>query len=67
MLFGFLSEVLALFPLFGLNVLPATLDPSAWYSGHGFSTLAIFAAIALYSFRTSLGGRPFFGTARLDE
>jgi hypothetical protein len=50
-----------------LLTLPITLDVSAWYSRYGFAVLAIFAAIVLYAFRTSLGGRPMFGTPRLDE
>ena|GEM_PF-1170181 len=46
---------------------PITLDVSAWYSDYGFAVLAIFGAIVLYAFRTSLGGRPIFGTPRLDD
>ena len=44
----------------------ATLQ-STWYSAYGFLPLAIFAAIVLYAFRTSLGGRHIFGTPRLDD
>jgi hypothetical protein len=40
---------------------------SAWYSSYGFAALAIFAAIVLYAFRTSLGGRPLLAPSRLDD
>ena len=46
---------------------PTTLDASAWYSGYGFATLAIFAAIVLYAFRFSLGGRPLLAPSHLDD
>jgi len=46
----------------GLSVLTDT-----WYSGYGFTSLAIFAVIVLYALYYSLGGRPVFGTPRLDE
>jgi hypothetical protein len=47
--------------------MPLTLDVSSWYARCSFTAVAIFAAIVLYAFRTSLGGRPIFGTPRLDE
>ena len=46
---------------------PSTLDASAWYAGYGLAALAIFAAIVLYAFRTSLGGRPLLASSRLDD
>jgi hypothetical protein len=46
---------------------PASLDVSAWYAGYGYAALAIFAAIVLYAFRTSLGGRPLLAASRLDD
>jgi hypothetical protein len=49
------------------EVFPATLDVSAWYSGYGFAALAVFMAIVLYAFRTSLGGRPLLAPSRLDD
>ena len=45
---------------------PATFNSSAWYAGYGYVALAIVAAIALYGFRTSLGGRPVFAGGNLD-
>jgi hypothetical protein len=46
---------------------PITLDVSAWYSGTGYAALAVFAAIVLYSFRTSLGGRSLLSASHLDD
>jgi serine/threonine protein kinase len=37
---------------------PITLQASAWYASVGYVSFAIVAAIALYGFKTSLGGRP---------
>ena len=46
---------------------PITFDASAWYSGYGYAALGIFAALVLYAFYTSLGGRPILGTPQLDD
>jgi tRNA A-37 threonylcarbamoyl transferase component Bud32 len=50
-----------------LTVIPISLSPAPWYSPYGYATLAIFFSIVLYAFYTSLGGRPLFGTPRLDD
>ncbi len=66
--FGLLAAVHSLLANLVISAqFPTTLDASAWYAGYGYAALAIFAAIVLYAFRTSLGGRPIFGTPRLDE
>ncbi|MBN2320336.1 MAG: protein kinase [Acidobacteria bacterium] len=65
--FGLLATANHYFAIIVTNYLPVTLDASAWYSEYSYITLAIFAAIVLYAFHTSLGGRPMFGTPRLDE
>jgi hypothetical protein len=64
---GFLA--LATQILFGLILVyfPITPQLSAWYSWIGLTGLALLFAFALYAFRTSLGGRPIFGTPRLDD
>ena len=36
-------------------------DASAWYDGRSFVVLVLLAALALFSFYTSLGGKPLFG------
>ncbi len=46
---------------------PASLDVSAWYAGYGYAALALFAAIVIYAFRTSLGGRPLLASSRFDD
>ena len=46
---------------------PITLSFSAWYSGYGYAALAIFAAVVLYAFRTSLGGRPLLAPSHFDD
>jgi hypothetical protein len=67
MRFGLVAFLVLLFinTLFGAA--PATLDASAWYFGYGFAILGIFAALVLYAFRYSLGGRPLIATSRLDD
>lgn len=68
MRFGLVGLAFTLTPIVILQSLPpATLYGSAWHSRYGFATLVILAAIVLYAFHTSLGGRPVFGTPRLDE
>jgi hypothetical protein len=42
--------------LYIVDAVPATLQTSAWYSGVGFVGLLVPVAIALFAFRTSLGG-----------
>lgn len=37
---------------------PMTLQHSAWYASAGYASLGIVAAMAIYGFRTALGGRP---------
>ena len=50
-----------------LEGFPITTQASAWYAGIGFTAVLLMAAMALYGFHTSLGGRPIFGAARLGE
>ena len=57
MRFGLLSFVVAQFFNEVLNTAPITLRTSAWYSGAGFATLAVLAAITLYGF-PRLAGQP---------
>lgn len=40
---------------------------SIWYSKTGLKGLALLLAFALYAFYSSPGGRPLFGTPRLDK
>ncbi len=67
MRYGLVSGALCLFVYELLRSYPVTLDASTWCSGYGFAALAILAAIVLYAFRFSLGGRPFLASSRLDD
>ena len=56
--FGLLALVFAeTLSLFLLGV-PRTLDFSSWYAWIGMAPLLVVAAIAIFGFRTSLGGQP---------
>ena len=65
--FGLVAAVFFGFAYDVFNNLPVTLDASTWLAGYGFASLAIFAAVVLYAFRTSVGGRPLLASSRLDE
>jgi predicted Ser/Thr protein kinase len=64
--FGLLPTALAWFANSTLQSAPITSDFSRWYAGWGASVVLIVLALTLYGFRTSLGGRPFFG-ATFDD
>jgi hypothetical protein len=65
--FGLLTLVTN-FVLYGvLRTFPLTTQGSVWYAGMSLSGILFLAAIALYAFYTSLGGRPAFGGAVLEE
>jgi hypothetical protein len=65
--FGLLAALAGNFVLELLRELPMPLNLSVWYAGPGLFALALIAAIALYGFRRSLGGRPAFGKGVLQE
>jgi predicted Ser/Thr protein kinase len=46
---------------------PLTFDASRWYASHGWFLVAVSLAIAAWGFHTSLGARPLFGAAGLDD
>ncbi len=46
---------------------PLTTQGSAWYAGISLTGILLMAAMAFYGFYTSLGGRPVFGGAVLEE
>jgi serine/threonine-protein kinase len=46
---------------------PLTLDGSAWYAGRSFAVLGLFAVLLAASAYFSLGGKPIFGKALLDD
>jgi hypothetical protein len=50
-----------------LSRLPLTTQVSSWYAGISLAGVLLIAAMALYAFYTSLGGRPAFAAAILEE
>lgn len=46
---------------------PLTLDSAIWYSGRSFAVLALFVVALAGSAYLSLGGKPLFGKALLDD
>ncbi|MGA3017948.1 MAG: protein kinase [Bryobacteraceae bacterium] len=58
MRFGLLALVFAETLSDFLLGVPRTLDFSSWYAWIGMAPLLVVAAIAIFGFRTSLGGRP---------
>ena len=46
---------------------PLTLDLSAWYAGRFFAVLSFLALALFASAYLSLGGKPLFGKAVLDD
>jgi hypothetical protein len=50
-----------------LQNFPLTTQASAWYSGISLAGILLMAAMALYGFYTSLGGRPVFGGGGFEE
>jgi serine/threonine-protein kinase len=46
---------------------PLTLDPTSWYAGRSFLVLAACAALAIYGFVVSLGGKPMLGRPLFEE
>jgi len=65
--FGIVTGLVSFFVLIMFSNFPIGLDASVWYSGTSYTALAILVVIVLYAFYYSLGGRPIFGTPRLDE
>lgn len=65
--FGLAAMMFLFFTYSFFNYFPATFQASTWYASAGFASIAILTVIVLYAFRTSLGGRPIFGTPRLDD
>jgi serine/threonine-protein kinase len=65
--FGLLAWVVQGFFVNLLNGFPLTTQGSAWYAGISLTAILLMAALAFYGFYTSLGGRPVFGGAVLEE
>jgi serine/threonine-protein kinase len=65
--FGFVASALTWFTAFVLLRTPLTLDVASWYAGRSFAVLGFFALLLCAAFFTSLGGKPLFGKALLDD
>ena len=65
--FGLLPYAISGLVIATLAVGPLTFDTSAWYAGNTLVVLLIVGGLALYGFKTSLGGRPAFGGGMIPE
>ena len=64
---GLLAALAMGLVLGGLSATPLTLDASSWYAGRSYFVLAACAALAIYGFVVSLGGKPMFGRPLFEE
>jgi serine/threonine-protein kinase len=64
---GLVAAIVNFFCVSLLTDFPITTEASAWYAGIGYAGLLVFAAVALYGFFTALGGRPAFGSLKLED
>lgn len=55
---GLLAAIACLFASYMLTSFPITADWDAWYWGSSLYALAVVAALGVYGFYTSVGGRP---------
>jgi hypothetical protein len=46
---------------------PLTFDTTAWYFGRTAAMLVLLAGLGVYAFATSLGRKPMFGSALLED
>ena len=65
--FGLLASSALIGSFILLTQTPLVLDGSAWYAGRSFAVLALFVLVFAGSAFLSLGGRPLFGKALLDD
>ena len=65
--YGLLATAAAAFLNIVFISFPITTQMSAWYSGIGLTGLALLLGLTAYAFHTSLGGRPLFGRALLQD
>lgn len=63
---GLLSCIVAI-SIVSVFFYPMTFDTSAWFSSIRYAYLGVVAAITLYGFRTSLGGRPLVNLSRFEQ
>jgi hypothetical protein len=64
---GILALAVYFFVVILLHEMPVALDFSRWYAGRPLVLVGFLLALAVYAFHVSLGGKPAFATARLEE
>ena len=64
---GILALAVYFFVVIILHESPVALDFSRWYAGSSLVLIGFLLALAVYAFHVSLGGKPAFAAARLDE
>ncbi len=65
--FGLWASIVAIYVLFLLYATPMTLDVGVWYSNSMLVSLLSIAAVLVYGFHASLGGKPLFGHLFLER
>ena len=65
--FGLLALVANFMVYAILENFPLTTQGSVWYAGISLAGILVIGAMAFYAFYASLGGRPVFGGAVLEE
>jgi hypothetical protein len=64
---GLVSSVLGTIVIYVLTDFPVAFQTSAWYSNSGYAAIILIAGLALYGFRTSLGGNPVLDLSRVED
>ena len=64
---GLVANVILFFLSNVFLLSPMTLNTSVWYASAGYVAFLVVVAIALYGFKTSLGGRPLLAGAGVED
>jgi hypothetical protein len=64
---GLLALVTALYVMFALVEVPATLHLSAWYTFQSIPVVCVVVGLAVHGFHVSLAGKPALGGGLLDD
>jgi len=65
--FGLIAEIVSTLVWALFMTSPITLQTAAWYAGPGYAMFAFVGAIALYGFKTALGGRSLLEGAEIGD
>jgi serine/threonine-protein kinase len=65
--FGILACILCNATQLVVDFARPTVDPSVWYFGQGLTVALIFAALAVFAFRTATAGQPLWRRGLFDE